>query len=97
MPTNPTDDLPSTESERCDCCSEPWAWEAEESYGPRQLRLCEAHADEWLTSERELAAEREEVAGREVYIRESYANADLFGLARTFIDGRSAAVRRRPA
>lgn len=44
----PTDDLPSVDSEQCDCCSEPWAWEADRPYGPRNLRLCERHADDYM-------------------------------------------------
>jgi hypothetical protein len=99
IPMNPTNDLPSCESEKCDIgpCAHDWAWEAEIHNGARRLRLCELHADEWLRGERELAAEREELSGRELVIRESLANASLFGLARTFIDGRSASDRRRPA
>lgn len=81
---NPTDDLPSCDHESCDIggCREPWAWEPETgSNGPRKLRLCEAHADEWLQSERDLLAEREEIAGREKVVT---GYAPLFGLARAF-------------
>lgn len=79
---NPYVDLPSTDSERCDIggCAESWAWEAERRNGPRKLRLCEGHADRWLRGERQLAAEREEMAGRVLEPESGYAA--LFGLAR---------------
>lgn len=77
----PYEDMPSTENEACDIggCSEPWADEVDRSNGPRRLRLCERHHDEWTRAARELEAEREEVAGRA---------AGLFGLARA-LDGRT--------
>lgn len=78
---NPTDDLPGVESGQCDCCSEPWAWEAERRYGPRLLRLCEDHADRWLRGERDLFAEIETVAGRALPM------SSFFGLA-SALDGR---------
>jgi hypothetical protein len=83
---NPYEDMPSCEEHACDLpgCSEPWAWEPDgQTNGPRRLRLCEAHADEWLKAERAHNAEREEVAGREMVLRMS----DLFSLARAS-DGR---------
>lgn len=60
------EDVPSCAEESCDIggCSEPWAWETDRKNGPRQLRLCEAHADRWLTGERAFYAELEERAGR---------------------------------
>lgn len=68
MPRNPTDDLPSTCESQCDLggCSNDWAWETQRRHGKRNFRLCEEHADVWLRSERELVAEREEVAGRDM-------------------------------
>lgn len=89
---NPTDDLPSTETEACDLggCREPWAAEVERRNGPRRLRLCEVHHDAWTHGERELYAEIEEVAGR------APAMSSLFGLART-IDGRRGNGRKRSA
>lgn len=50
-PRNPDEDLPSVESEACDVgtCFAPWAWSPDgEQNGPRELRLCERHASEWL-------------------------------------------------
>jgi hypothetical protein len=76
-------DCPSVESEACDCCNEPWADEVDRDNGPRKLRLCEAHHDAWTRGARELAAEREEMAGREPKRLELSA---LFGLARA-LDG----------
>lgn len=61
---NPTDDLPSCETESCDVggCREPYAWSAEGfANGPRELRLCERHADYWLAAERDLPAVCEEM------------------------------------
>ena len=79
IPRDPIDG-PSVESEQCDHCGEPWAWEADRDHGPRRLRLCESHADAWLRGEREL----EEMRGRA-----SLASlASLFGLARA-LDGRT--------
>lgn len=84
---NPVEDLPSCESECCDVggCASPWAWSPEGvTNGPRSLRLCEEHSDEWLRSERDLLAEREEMAGREgVLLRpRPLSYAPLFGLVR---------------
>lgn len=77
---NPHDDMPSVTEESCDIggCREPWAWEVDRAHGPRNLRLCEGHADRWLRAERELAAEREELAGR---VLEPVQYSALFGLA----------------
>lgn len=95
IPENPYEDGPSVEQESCDLggCSAPWAWETDRRNGPRKLRLCERHADEWLKGERDLAAEREELRGRHGY---SLCYAALFGLAsimdeRTRAGGRGAA------
>ncbi len=92
-PLNPCDDMPSVDTEECDMgdCHEPWAWEADRRNGPRMLRLCEDHATRWLEGERVLAAEREEVAGRDTGLRMSMA--PLFALARA-LDGRAAKGRR---
>ena len=53
---NPHDDCPSADAEFCDVggCREPWAWETDDTNGPRALRLCEHHSDEWLRG-REMA------------------------------------------
>ena len=93
---NPTDDMPSVESEQC-CvggCREPWAWNPD---GSPRTRLCEAHSDEWLRAERDLTAEREEVAGRERLLAEATAPewSALFGLARTLERLGRRQVRRR--
>lgn len=84
IPANPYEDMPSCEEHACDLgdCSEPWAMEVECPNGPRQLRLCEEHADRWLRAEQELEAELEEMRGRVGSI------APLFGLARA-LDGRA--------
>jgi hypothetical protein len=91
IPANPTDDMPSVE-ESCDIggCREPWAWEVDRAHGPRKLRLCEGHADRWLRAERDLAAEREELAGRVLEF------SALFGLANA-MDARTWRSRARKA
>lgn len=84
MPRHP-EDGPSVETEACDLgsCREPWAIEVDRDNGPRSLRLCEEHGSRWLQAEAELAAELEEVAGRE-HEGENLASkmAPLFGLVR---------------
>jgi hypothetical protein len=66
MSGNPTDDLPSIDTEQCDIggCEEPWAGEVPRRNGPRFLRLCEDHFDRWSRGEAALYAELEERAGR---------------------------------
>ncbi len=77
---------PSVETEACDLggCSAPWAAEVPRRNGPRSLRLCEEHHDRWVTAERALYAEIEEVAGRDP----APSLAPLFALARA-LDGRT--------
>ena len=94
MPVNPYEDSPTVEPEACDLgdCKEPWAVEVDRDNGPRSLRLCECHADEWLKAERELLAEREEVSGR---VPEAQQWSALFGLARAgFVNGHAKNTKR---
>ncbi len=81
---NPDEPWPSTETEECDLCPEPWAAEVARRCGPRSLRLCEGCHDRWTAAERAHEAELEEMRGRG-----QASFAPLFGLVR-LVDGRSA-------
>lgn len=86
-PRNPCEDMPSAEEHACDLggCTAPWAGEVDRRNGPRRLRLCEPHYDRWVTAERELYAELEQMSGR---LDEALAISPLFGLVRA-LDGRT--------
>jgi hypothetical protein len=88
IPHNPTEDLPSTETECCDIggCGEPWADTVDAANGPRLLRLCESHHDEWTAAARSMSAEIEEQAGRAGVHAAPLARsmAPFFALAREY-------------